>query len=103
MISKSTPIWRTALREYKSNRGTVTNLCDQRRHRLDCAHLPSGISGVETPDRGFDHEIIQWFGMIDQRANRLITSLDTQIARVEIVVGHSNDACVEKAESKPNA
>ena len=35
--------------------------------------------------------------MIDQRANRLITSLDTQIARVEIVVGHSNERLRRKS------
>ena len=53
--------------------------------------MPRGIGGVETPDGGFDHEIIQRLGVRNKRANRLIATSDAQIARIEIVIGHGDE------------
>ena len=70
---------------------TIANLGDERRHSLHRAHLPGGIRGVEPANRGIDHKIIQRLRMLDQRAHRLIATVDAQIARVEIVVGNGDE------------
>ena len=54
------------------------------------------VGQIEPADGGVDHEIIQRFGPGDQRAHCLVASLDAQVARVEIVVGHGHEGLGEE-------
>ena len=54
------------------------------------------VGQIEPADGGVDHEIIQRFGPGDQRAHCLVASLNAQVARVEIVVGHGHEGLGEE-------
>ena len=69
----------------------VANLRDQRRRGFDRAHLTRRIRGIEAVDRRVDHEIIQRFGLFHEGTHRFRTTVDAQIARVEIVVRHGDE------------
>ena len=58
------------------------------------------VGQVEPADGGVDHEIIQRFGAGDQRAHCLVASLDAQVARVKIVVGHGHEGLGEEGRIK---
>ena len=80
--------------------GAVANLRHQRGHGFHRTHLAGRVGQIEPADGGVDHEIIQRFGPGDQRAHCLVASLDAQVARVEIVVGHGHEGLGEEGRIK---
>ena len=83
MMSRSTPMRRTALREYRSSSERSRICAISGGDRLDRAHLTCRVRGVETVDCRIDHEIVQRPCIGDQRTHRLVAAFDAQIARVE--------------------
>ena len=80
---------------------TVADLRNQRCGCLNRPHLPGGVLGVEAVDCRVDDEIVERTGTVDQCAHRLVAALDSQITRIEIVVGHGDEGLRQERRIQP--